>query len=180
MKFKKSVNVNSKITISQAVPNNKWFLVPTPEFKLIHKSALGSNSVTNLHWDTLSRTGGASTKLYSGDDNSYKAELEMHSTLGLKMTARAKLRKGLVHSIAASVGNNTPAKLTLKSRFAEDSLKVDTSYVVNNTIKFKAKRIGEKPADGGPMTTTMVEAVVPIGKNSGLEPRVVIGIKMHF
>ncbi|KAL4516003.1 hypothetical protein Ndes2526B_g00717 [Nannochloris sp. 'desiccata'] len=181
MKLDKSVNANTKLTVSQAVPNNKWFLAPNPAFKLVHSNALGSNSITDLHWDTLTRMGGVSTKLYSGDDNSYKAELGMHSKLGLKMTARAKLRKGAVHSVAATVGNKTPAQLNLKSRFAGDSLKLDTSYVLGvNVMKFEAKRIGEKPVDGGPRTTTTMEALVPMGKTSGIEPRVIIGIKLHF
>lgn len=97
------------------------------------------------------------------------------------MTARAKLRKGAVHSVAATVGNKTPAQLNLKSRFAGDSLKLDTSYVLGvNVMKFEAKRIGEKPVDGGPRTTTTMEALVPMGKTSGIEPRVIIGIKLHF
>jgi hypothetical protein len=180
MKLKKTLNDNTRLTISQAVPNNKWFLVPNPVV-LVHHNALSSNSVTELHWDTLTRMGGVSTRVYTGDDAEYKAQLEMHSKLGVKATARAKLRKGALHSVAATVGNKTPAKLTLKSRFAENSLKIDTSYVVGvNAVKFDVKRIGEKPTDGGPMTSTMVEAVVPLGKSSGIEPKVIIGIKMHF
>jgi len=181
MKLKKSLNASTKLTISQAVPNNNWFLVPNPAFKLLHVNALGSNSITELNWDTLTRIGSASTKLYSGDDNSYKAELQMHSKLGLQMTARAKLRKGPMHSVAATVGNKTPARVSLKSRFAEDSLKLDTSYIVGmNVLKFEAYRMGEKPLGGGPRTSTSVEALVPLEKSAGMEPRVVIGIKMHF
>jgi hypothetical protein len=181
MKLKKSLNANTKLTISQAVPNNNWFLVPNPALKLLQVNTLGSNSITELTWDTLTRMGGVNTKLYAGDDNSYKAELDMHSKLGLRMTGRAKLRKGALHSVAATVGNKTPATVTLKSRFAGDSLKLDTSYVVGvNMVKFEAKRTGEKPVDGGPQTTTMVEAMIPMEKSSGMEPRVVIGIKMHF
>jgi hypothetical protein len=184
MKLKKSINDSTKLTISQTVPNNKWFLVPNPAFKIIHNSSIEgkANTVTEVNWDTLTRMGGASTRIYTGDDHSYKAQLEMHSKLGMKMTARAKLRKGLVHSVAAQIGNKTPAKVTLKSRFAEKSLKLDTSYVVGmNVVKFEAKRVGERPSDGGPRTTTMVEALVPVGKSSIMESaKVVIGIKMHF
>ena len=186
MKLKKSVNANTKLTISQAVPNNKWFLVPNPSFKLVTKGSVpgsngNSNTVTELGWDTMTRMGGASTKIYTGDDNAYKAELEMHSKLGPKFGVRAKLRKGVLHSVAASMGPKTPAKLTLKSRFAEDSVKIDTSYVVGmNVVKFEAKRVGEKAADGGPRTTTVMEALVPVSKGTGMEPRVVIGVKMPF
>ena len=177
------MGAQTSLTLSQAVPNNKWFLVPTPAVKLTQKGSLGEHNVAEIGWDTLTRTGSGAVTIYGGEDKEYKASVKHHTALGTTATLRAKLRKGLLHSIAATAGSVVPPQLLVKSRLDESGMmKGEVGYDLRNKIlKFEAKRSGQKPASGGPSTSTTMEAYMPIGKGAmNTTPRVVIGVKVHF
>ena len=127
MKFKADVGDDTKLTISQAVPNNKWFLVPNPAFKLAHKNAIGSDSLVEFHWDALHRASGAAATVYAGEDKDYKATIAAHNKNGFSAKARAKIHKGVLHSITAQVSTQHAPVISVKSKLAGDT-KTITSY----------------------------------------------------
>lgn len=180
--MKADVGDNTKLTISQAVPNNKWFLVPNPAFKLSHKNAIGSSSLIELSYDALHRTSSAVATVYAGEDKDYKAVVGVYSKKGVAAKGRAKLHKGLFHSVSASVSTHHAPQLSVKSKLGGDA-KVKTSYDVGTQVlKFEAERKGEKPSSGPRMTTTF-HAEVPLEQGfrmNQLKPRVIVGVKAAF
>ena len=180
-KSKISLTADTKLTLTQFVPQNKWFLVPNPSVKLAHKGLAGEHSLLEASWDTLSRSGGAGLTLYGGEEKAYKAAVELHSLKGAKATARAKLRKGLVHSVAATVSSASGGApvLTLKSRVSDET-KMETTYDVSRkVVLLHAKHKAAKQADNGPTPQILLNVAAPVGRGAAA-PLVTVGMKWHF
>lgn len=176
-KFKHWLSPSTKLTISQLVPNSKWFLVPNPSFKIVHKGIAGKHSIVEATWDTLSRSGCAGCTVYAGDDKEYKADISVYSKKGAVLKARAKLRRGLVHSVSATVGAIGPI-LSLKSRFG-DADKVDTSYnMAARVVSVHAKHMGGDQGSA-PRPQVLLNVALPLG-TATLQPQVILGMKWHF
>lgn len=115
--------------------------------------------------------------MYGSDSKEYKASMELHTLKGLKAKARAKLRRGLLHSIAASVGSKEGPMVTVKSRMSDET-KSDVTYDVRQgTFKLHAKHRAMKSEDGGPTPELILDASAPV---KGGRAKVVVGLKMHF
>jgi hypothetical protein len=111
IEFKKQVAGSNTLTITQNVPSNKWFLVPSPIVTLKNDGLLGKASEVESSWDFQSRKGGYMAKVYAGKDKCYKAILSGDTAKNTKLGLRAKLDNPIVHS--ASISGNSAGSIEL-------------------------------------------------------------------
>ena len=66
----------TKLTVSQMVPQGKWFLVPSATMKVTRKGLPGmqNNVAIEGTWSMLDRAGSSSVKLYPWSDRTHKLE----------------------------------------------------------------------------------------------------------
>ena len=118
------------LTLRQAVPGGRWFLVPTPAARWVrrvdHGRGAGAGAgegagadVIALEADALTRTAGASQTFYSGDG--FKAGLGVSASAGggkaFSLCARQKLRgAGPLHSIGGAYHSVAGPEVTAKVR----------------------------------------------------------------
>ena len=98
------------------------------------------------------------------------------------LSSRSKLRCGLLHSVAASVGTLVPPMVSLKSRLP-DGTKAKTSFQLGaNVLRVKATHRAAPGKDGGgPVATATLDVTAPLslGKATA-DPRILLGIKWTF
>lgn len=112
------------LTLEQAVPGGKTFLIPCPAVKVDRRYTLrssegGSTAVssrTQVEHSFLTRRSIATQTLYSGLDRQHKLKLGFDNRMGPLLMARTKLRRGWVHSAAVAAAPATGPELQLKSR----------------------------------------------------------------
>ena len=100
---------------------------------------------------------------------------------GLEVSSRAKLQRGLLHSVAASAGAQAPPAVSLKSRLP-DGTKAKTSLQLGaNVLRVKVMHRAAPGKDGGPVATATLDvtAPLPLGKATA-DPRILLGIKWTF
>lgn len=139
----------------------------------------------------MKRTKSAEIKLYAGDNHEYKAVAAHHSVLGNSCSVRAKIQKGVAHSIAAQYSEAFGPVVSVKSRFGDDeATKVKLSMngkfkSADLKAKFKAPNfIGDGDVSNTTTTTTKVTLglFVPLElkKESAPLPRMQLGIQYKF
>eukprot|EP00891_Asterochloris_glomerata_P007448 jgi/Astpho2/7448/Aster-02027 len=128
--FKRQIR-NAMVTFSQAIPEGKLFLLPTPALK-VEQGVVSEDGFGKLkaEYSCLSRRGQFSHTLYMGEDKERKVSLVVDSLLGPTLLARLKLRQGMVHSLKGSWSEAVGPLAELKSRPLEGTkLKVQARAV---------------------------------------------------
>ena len=98
----------------------------------------------------------------------------------MSVKARAKLHKGVLHSVATEVGALEAPEMSIKSKFG-DSVKIKTSIDAGKQeLKISAKQEGEEMEDGGPAMTKSMAIKLPLGGKKGSGTCVVFGLKWKF
>ncbi|KAK9841989.1 hypothetical protein WJX81_002888 [Elliptochloris bilobata] len=175
--------LGGKLEVTQAVPGGRWFLVPTPTFKF-SRSFSTPHALDRLSckWDTLLRRGQLSQTMYCGRDCAYKASLQLDTWLGPAMSARAKLRRGVVQSVAASFSAAMGPVLCMKSRpMAGLKLRADTR-LGPRVLAAQAKAIPYFLGSAPPMALTL-DVTAPWGADAGGGKRraaAVLGVKWRI
>lgn len=124
---------NSKINITQKIPQGKIYLIPTPCIKISKVGVLGPSNVAYLQHDALARQSSAGICVYGGEDKRLKLKLTGDSENGYNGTIRSKVYKGgMLHSVSAS-GTPTAPTVSIKSRLGEDA-KTKLSYSMKSGL----------------------------------------------
>ncbi|KAK9812781.1 hypothetical protein WJX72_003611 [[Myrmecia] bisecta] len=102
------------VTVSQHIPDQKWFLLPTPAVKVVKKFREGAD-VLKAKYNFERQQGKLTQTLYTGFDRQYKASLHLDSVKGSSIAARAKVKTRAVYSVAAATSKQGSV-LSCKSR----------------------------------------------------------------
>lgn len=171
--------MKTKLTINQFIPASKWFLIPTPAITITRKGLplLGDKARISATKDMLLRTNNVFAAVYGGEDKEYKATIGHGTVKGLSIGARAKLRKGLAHSIAGEYSEAFGPVLTAKSRTSED---MKMKLALNGRFKtadLECKfRVDSEETD----TSAKVTLNLHVPTKKGSQPRVLVGVKYNF
>lgn len=119
--------VNFKL--SQTVPGNRWFLVPSPRVKA-STSLLDGRDTIYAKWDFQRRSGKVGDKIYFSLDGGVdcKTYVEANSTGTLQYGLRAKLNRGLAHSAAIKCHSALGPQYVLKSHPMQEA-KLKATYL---------------------------------------------------
>lgn len=102
---------------------------------------------------------------------------------GLTAGARAKVRRGLMHSVSASVGGAAGPALAVKSRFA-DGTKVRTSFqAAGGVLRVVASHRAAPSAakEAGAVATALLDVAVALPQGKGRPaPRVTLGLRWEL
>jgi hypothetical protein len=195
------------LTLRQAVPGGRWFLVPTPAARWVRRFAHGGGGgggggeggggadVVSLEVDALTRSAAASQTYYSGDG--FKAGLGLAASAkggkAVTLAARQKVRAGrnaVLHSVGASYNSRTGPQVTAKLRPGKGIL---ARAVVWPRDRVAAVSAAASPAwlgrtggeEGGSRRGTItLDARLPYGEGGGkgkaARPDAVLGLKWKF
>lgn len=167
---------NSKINITQKVPQGKLCLIPTPCIKISKVGVLGPNNVAHLQHDALARQSSAGICVYGGEDKKFKLKVTGDSKKGYDGTIRSKIYKGgILHSVSAS-GTPTAPTVSVKSRLGEDA-KTKLSYSVKTGL-LSLIAIHKTLIDGKNRMTT--KATISTSLHGRLAaPQIQLGVKLE-
>ena len=155
---------NSKVAITQKIPQGKLYLVPTPCIKISKVGVLGPDNVAHVQHDALARQSSGGICIYGGEDKRFKLKAICHSKKGYDGTIRSKIYKGgILHSVSAS-GTPTAPTVSVKSRLGKDaktklsssmksgllSLVASQKTIIDGTNKMTAKATISTSLQGRP------------------------------
>lgn len=167
---------NSKINITQKIPQGKLYLVPTPCIKISKVGVIGSNNVIHFQHDALARQSTAGICVYGGEDKRFKLKVNGDSKKGYDGTIRSKMDKGgILHSVSAS-GTPTAPTVSVKSRLGKDA-KTKLSYSMKSGL-VSLVAIHKTLIDGKNKMTTTATISTSLHRRPA-PPQIQLGVKVE-
>ncbi|KAK9801886.1 hypothetical protein WJX73_007220 [Symbiochloris irregularis] len=132
---------SSTLQILQLIPQNNFYLMGTPSFKVVHKLK-GTEHCDRLEavFDNLARRSQISTYAYFGALRKHKIQWHIDSLAGPTVACRSKVHAGPLRSLAAVFNAATGVQLQCKPRHVGSAKAILaanlTSAHVSGTVKY--------------------------------------------